>query len=145
MGLATDAINQLGLPADQVKPMMDVMPVAYAVTYIFGTMGSAIVIAIIGPILLGINLVEACKDYEEKHGGKKDTLGPALRGINTSCALSAFARAAPPSARPPSRRKPCCRSIACLFSASAGAAKSLRRTSGHRHPGGRHCRDRRPA
>jgi putative transport protein len=76
MGLATDAINQLGLPADQVKPMMDVMPVAYAVTYIFGTMGSAIVIAVIGPALLGINLVAACKDYAEKHGGKKDASGP---------------------------------------------------------------------
>ena len=76
MGLATDAINQLNLPADQVKPMMDVMPVAYAVTYIFGTIGSAIVIALIGPMLLGINLEQACKDYEEKHGGKKDAAGP---------------------------------------------------------------------
>ncbi len=37
------------------------MPVAYAVTYIFGTVGSAIVIAIIGPMLLGINLEAACK------------------------------------------------------------------------------------
>jgi putative transport protein len=76
MGLATDAINQMGLPADQVRPMMDVMPVAYAVTYIFGTIGSAIVIALIGPFLLGINLEKACKDYEEKHGGKKDGSGP---------------------------------------------------------------------
>ena len=51
------------------------MPIAYAVTYMFGTMGSAIVIAVIGPKLLGINLVAACKDYEEKHGGGKKQLG----------------------------------------------------------------------
>ena len=75
MGLATDAINRLGLPADQVKSMMDIMPVAYAVTYIFGTVGSAIIIALVGPPLLGINLVEACKRYEEERGGKKGATG----------------------------------------------------------------------
>src|SRR6266576_3485417 len=75
MGLSTDAINRLGLAADQTKAYLDSMPVAYAVTYMFGTMGSAIVIAVIGPKLLGINLVAACKDYEEKHGGGKKQLG----------------------------------------------------------------------
>jgi len=77
MGLSTDAINQLGLPADQSKALLNSMPIAYAVTYMFGTMGSAIVIAVIGPKLLGINLEKACKDYEEKHGGgKKEVGGP---------------------------------------------------------------------
>jgi putative transport protein len=75
MGLATDAINRLGLSADETKKLLDAMPVAYAVTYIFGTVGSAIVIALIGPPLLRINLPEACKRYEEKHGGKKDAGG----------------------------------------------------------------------
>src|SRR5881296_720243 len=75
MGLSTDAINRLGLPADQAKALLNSMPIAYAVTYMFGTMGSAIVIAIIGPKLLGIDLVAACKDYEEKHGGGKKELG----------------------------------------------------------------------
>jgi putative transport protein len=71
MGLATDAINRLGLPPDETKKLLDAMPVAYAVTYIFGTVGSAIVLALIGPALLGIDLEEACKRYEEKYGGKK--------------------------------------------------------------------------
>jgi len=75
MGLSTDAINRLGMPADQSKALLDSMPVAYAVTYMFGTMGSAIVIAVLGPKLLGINLVAACKDYEEKHGGAKELGG----------------------------------------------------------------------
>jgi putative transport protein len=77
MGLSTDAINRLGLPPDQAKGLIDSMPVAYAVSYMFGTMGSAIVIAIIGPKLLGIDLVAACKDYEEKFGGGKKDVGGA--------------------------------------------------------------------
>ena len=75
MGLSTDAINRLGLAADQAKALIDSMPVAYAVTYMFGTMGSAVVIAVLGPKLLGINLVAACKDYEEKFGGGSKEIG----------------------------------------------------------------------
>src|SRR5690606_21003641 len=76
MGLATDAINRLGLPPEETKRLLDAMPVAYAVTYIFGTMGSAIIIALLGPALLRIDLEAACKRYEEKHGGKKEAGGP---------------------------------------------------------------------
>ena len=75
MGLSTDAINRLELPADQAKKLIDSMPIAYAVTYMFGTVGSAIVIAVLGPKLLRMDLVAACKEYEEKHGGKKDIGG----------------------------------------------------------------------
>src|SRR4029077_16680068 len=75
MGLATDAINRLGLPAEQAKSYLDSMPIAYAVSYIFGTVGSAIVIALVGPVLLRINLVKACQEYEEKHGGTKEMGG----------------------------------------------------------------------
>jgi len=72
MGLSTDAINRLGLEAAKAKAMIDSMPIAYAVTYMFGTVGSAIIIAIVGPKLLRMDLVAACKDYEEKHGGTKE-------------------------------------------------------------------------
>jgi putative transport protein len=75
MGLATDAINRLGLAAEQTKAMLDGMPIAYAVTYMFGTVGSAIVIALVGPALLRINLPAAAKDYEAKHGGTKEMGG----------------------------------------------------------------------
>jgi putative transport protein len=75
MGLSTDAINRLGLGADQVKNLLNSMPVAYAVTYMFGTVGSAIVIAVLGPFLLRFNIAAACKDYEEKQGGSKELGG----------------------------------------------------------------------
>src|SRR5215813_2444627 len=75
MGLATDSINRLGLSPDETKKLLDAMPVAYAVTYIFGTIGSAIVLAVLGPALLRIDLEKACKDYEDTHGGKKQAAG----------------------------------------------------------------------
>src|SRR5215217_7139447 len=75
MGLSTDAINRTGLPADQAKALLNSMPIAYAVTYMFGTVGSALVIALLGPKLLRINLPAACKEYEEKNGGSKDIGG----------------------------------------------------------------------
>jgi putative transport protein len=77
MGLSTDAINRLELGPEKTKGLLDSMPVAYAVTYMFGTVGSAIVIAVIGPVLLRINLVEACKDYEQKFGGGGKEMGGA--------------------------------------------------------------------
>src|SRR5881296_4509576 len=77
MGLATDAINRLGLAADQAKGLLDAMPVAYAVTYIFGTVGSAILLALLGPRLLGIDLAAACKRYEERQGGGAKEMGGA--------------------------------------------------------------------
>jgi putative transport protein len=75
LGLSTDAINRLGLAAADAKRLLDAMPIAYAVTYMFGTVGSAIVIAILGPKLLGINLEAACKDYEKKQGVTKELGG----------------------------------------------------------------------
>lgn len=76
MGLATDAINRLGLSPEQTKDYLDAMPVAYAVTYIFGTVGSAVILAQLGPKLLGLDLVKACKDYEARLGGGKEIGGP---------------------------------------------------------------------
>src|SRR5215217_7535882 len=79
MGLSTDAINRVGLPPEQSKQLLDSMPIAYAVSYMFGTVGSALVIALLGPKLLRIDLPAACKDYEEKNGGMKQ-LGGAGSG-----------------------------------------------------------------
>ncbi len=76
MGLATDAVNRLEVSPEQAKKLLDGMPVAYAVTYIFGTVGSAVILALLGPAMLGIDLEAACKRYEEKHGGAKQTGGP---------------------------------------------------------------------
>ena len=69
IGVASDTINGLDLAADQKKILVDHIPVAYAVTYIFGTAGTAWVLAALGPKLLGVDLAKACKEYEAKMGG----------------------------------------------------------------------------
>ena len=66
------------------------MPIAYAVTYIFGTVGSAILLAQIGPKLLGIDLVSACKAYEarlRRHGrdGRRRVGLASLGASRVSC------------------------------------------------------------
>src|SRR5262249_13579884 len=75
MGVATDTINGLELSADQKKVMLDHIPVAYAVTYIFGTAGTAWLLSSLGPKLLKVDLAAACKEYEAKMAGGKDTGG----------------------------------------------------------------------
>jgi putative transport protein len=69
IGVATDQINRLGQDPASVKAILDRIPVGYAVTYIYGTVGSAIVIAQLGPKLLGIDLPAACEEYEAQLGG----------------------------------------------------------------------------
>jgi len=68
IGVATDTINQLALSAEQKKAFIDYIPVAYAVTYIFGTVGSAWFLASVGPKLLGTDLAVECRKLEEKMG-----------------------------------------------------------------------------
>lgn len=81
IGVATDQINKSGLSADVAKSMLGAIPVGYAVTYIYGTVGSALLLSKLGPKLLGIDLVKACKDYEARLGGGKQA---AQTGILSS-------------------------------------------------------------
>jgi putative transport protein len=79
LGVATDSINQLGLAGDQKKALLDAMPVAYAVTYLFGTAGSAWFLATIGPKLLRVNLPKAAKELESEMGA-----GEAEAGVSSA-------------------------------------------------------------
>lgn len=78
IGVASDTINQLGIPADQKAALINKIPVAYAVTYIFGTAGSAWLLASIGPKLLGGNLVEKAKELEIQLGGDAISDDPSI-------------------------------------------------------------------
>ena len=53
IGVGSDTIRALGLPADETKKLIDIIPSCYAVCYIFGTIGTAWIIANLGPIILG--------------------------------------------------------------------------------------------
>ena len=73
LGVATDTLGQIGLTPEKIQANVDAMPVAYAVTYLFGTAGSAWFLASVGPKILGVDLARACADYEAKMGGTTDT------------------------------------------------------------------------
>jgi putative transport protein len=75
IGVATDTINQLAISAEQKATYINQIPVAYAVTYIFGTAGSAWFLASVGPRLLGVDLPAACKELEQKMGAGQPEAG----------------------------------------------------------------------
>ena len=66
LGTATDAINKLPLSSEEKQRLLDSMTVAYAVTYIFGTAGTAWILAALGPRLVGGNVTAACREYETR-------------------------------------------------------------------------------
>lgn len=86
IGVASDTINQLNISDAQKTTFINAIPVAYAVTYIFGTAGSAWILASLGPKMLGgLEKVKAdCKELEAKMGSSEmDEPGfsPALRPV----------------------------------------------------------------
>lgn len=74
IGVAGDTINGLGISAQDKSNLINIIPVAYAVTYIFGTAGSAWVLASIGPRFFGglKKVKAACKELEAKMGESED-------------------------------------------------------------------------
>ena len=53
IGVGSDTIRALDLPDTDKARMLDIIPACYAVCYVFGTVGSAWIIANFGPMLLG--------------------------------------------------------------------------------------------
>lgn len=70
IGVADDTINGLNINTEQKNNMINIIPVAYAVTYIYGTAGSAWVLSSLGPRMLGglEKVKAACKELEAKMG-----------------------------------------------------------------------------
>ncbi len=66
IGVGTDAINN-AVSGSQAGEMLNHIPVAYAVTYIFGTIGTGMILAYLGPRMLGIDLPKECARYEKEH------------------------------------------------------------------------------
>jgi putative transport protein len=90
IGVASDQIGRLALPPDVAKSFLNQIPIGYAVTYIFGTIGSAIILAQIGPKLLGIDLPQACKDYEVMMGGRGHSYGPGVVSAYRAIEMRAY-------------------------------------------------------
>ena len=70
IGVAGDTIQNLHLDSATKQEYINIIPVAYAVTYIFGTAGSAWILATLGPKMLGglEKVKNDCRELEAKMG-----------------------------------------------------------------------------
>jgi putative transport protein len=73
IGVAQDSIAGLPVSRETAEAWSDLVPVAYAVTYIFGTVGAALYISLVAPRFLGIrDLPAAAHDLEQRLGVHDD-------------------------------------------------------------------------
>jgi len=78
IGVATNTIDQLPMDAAEKSRMINQIPVAYAVTYIFGTAGTAWFLSSIGPKLISKDIARETRDYEQSLGGSIVDDDPAM-------------------------------------------------------------------
>lgn len=92
IGVGTDTMTSMGMDAATKKAMTDIIPVAYAVTYVFGTIGSAYILANLGPWLLGglkkVKADTAALEKEMNESSVKDD--PAFIDANRPVAFRAY-------------------------------------------------------
>lgn len=86
IGVSAETMRGMNLENAQLQNYINIIPVAYAVTYIFGTAGSAWILSGLGPKFLGgIEKVrQSCKELEAKMGSSQsDQPGfmPAARPV----------------------------------------------------------------
>jgi len=90
IGVGGDTINSLGIDPALKKSMINAIPVCYAVTYLFGTIGSAFFLAQVGPLFWG-GLKKArqqCVDLAAKMGVGSDD--PSLISTFSGVVFRAF-------------------------------------------------------
>ena len=80
IGVADDTIQTLDVPVSDKTDWTNIIPVAYAVTYIFGTIGSAWILGTIGPSLLGglKKVKQQTEDLERSMNQDPSSSDPAL-------------------------------------------------------------------
>ncbi|MBD5330268.1 MAG: aspartate-alanine antiporter [Bacteroides sp.] len=80
IGVADDTIQTLGASAADKKAWTDIVPVAYAVTYLFGTIGSAWILGTLGPMMLGglKKVRQQTEDLERSMNQDPSASDPAL-------------------------------------------------------------------
>ena len=92
IGVGTDTINSLSVPGADKSHWIDMIPVCYAVTYIFGTIGSAYILGTIGPRMLGgIDKVKAMtRSLEQSMSTTSSSDDPSQMSANTPIVFRAY-------------------------------------------------------
>lgn len=75
IGVGGDTINNMNVPAADKTAWINIIPVCYAVTYIFGTIGSAWILGSLGPAMLGGLKKVRQKTHELEQTMKADPTG----------------------------------------------------------------------
>jgi putative transport protein len=89
IGTAADAINRLDLPAAEKTALVNNIPVAYAVTYLVGTIFVVWFLPNVGPRLMGVSLrEEGRRQREEATGAAEEELG--VRSAMAEFAVRAY-------------------------------------------------------
>ncbi len=90
IGVGQETIKELPISEASKESMSNIIPVMYAVCYVFGTAGSAWIIAFVGPRIYG-GFAKCRKDCEEEEAEMGDTLmdqpgyASSLREVSFRC------------------------------------------------------------
>ena len=92
LGVGSEALGRLGLPKEILDKELNIIPVCYAVTYIFGTLGTVIILGNLAPRLLGgLDKVKAATAKLEKELNSGDhSKDPAYVNAMQSVVYRAF-------------------------------------------------------
>lgn len=72
IGTASDAIQQLQIPEEDRARLISHVPVADAVTYLYGTIGVTLLLTKVFPAIMKVNLRAECQKFEEELGAASD-------------------------------------------------------------------------
>jgi putative transport protein len=90
LGTAADAINRLELPAEAKAELLNRMAIAFAVTYLLGTITTAWFLPAIGPKLMRVDLKAECRKLEAEMFGGTTQYGPGVQSAYRPWDLRAF-------------------------------------------------------
>jgi putative transport protein len=92
IGVGSDMIQNLNVDAAQRQAWINIVPVCYAVTYIFGTIGSAYILGTLGVKMLGgkKRLQEATRQYEKDLNKSDIEDDPAFINANRPVVFRAY-------------------------------------------------------
>lgn len=97
LGAAEDTVNSLSASPEQIKDMVDAIPVCYAMTYMFGTLGAVWLLGYVGPAMMGgiEKVKQQTRELEKTLSPVDSNADPASMVACRPIAFRAFAATGP--------------------------------------------------